>query len=112
MQLVTANIAAINSHFAGHRIVEPRHQAGDRCLAGARWSNQRGDGARFDLKVQTLKDQSIARVTKPQILKLDRTGKMRRFFRAGQVADFALGFEDFANAFVADDGLRNRVRHL
>ena len=95
-----ANIAAVDLHHAGIQIVEAREQARNCGFAGSRGTNQRRRLSRFDAEAHIAQDRRPRFVVEEHSFELNVPLEWRSRPRTRQVADLAVGFEDFADALI------------
>ena len=93
-----ANVDAVDEDAAGGRVVEARHEGGERRLAGARMADQRDRATGREVELDLLEHRPLRFVAERDALEADGTGPGRKRLRARPVGDLLRLVEDLEDA--------------
>ena len=112
LQLVIADVDAVDQDAAGGRIVEARDEAHHRRFSRSGGAHDADELARADGEAHALQHRARGIVREGDAIELDRSLEPSGLYGIRPFRDAHVDVENAADPFHADRGLRDRARHL
>ncbi len=115
VQLVVADVDAVDPDGPGVGVAEPRDEADDRRLSAAGGAHDADHLTRRDPKADVAEHREVRVVAEGHVFELDLAGQRRRLDRVGPLGHHVVSFEDRPYALEADRHLCDRIgqdRHV